>query len=76
MQTEYSGLTVSQVLDELKIYRASTPNGWWELTIKQVDKLHLVVKLMVASEIYEAVIHRDLEESEALYLASLLMGKP
>ncbi len=76
METEYSGLTVSQVLDQLKIYRASMPHGWWELRIKQTDKLHLVVQVLVAGEIYEAVIHRDFEEPEAQYLASLLMGKP
>ncbi len=76
METENTGLTVTQVLDQLKIYRAKLPYGWWELRIKQMDKLHLVVNVEVAGEIYEAVIHRDFEESEAQYLASLLLGKP
>jgi hypothetical protein len=75
METESPSLTITQVLDQLKRYRESMPHGWWEVRIKQMDKQHLVVKVMVAGEIYEAVIHRDFEESEAQYLASLLIGK-
>ncbi len=75
METESPSLTITQVLDELKSYIASMPHGWWEVRIKQVDQQHLVVKVMVAGGIYEAVVHRDFDESEAQYLASLLIGK-